>query len=67
MDSTMNRTKKYLAYFGKSFLKDKVALTMILLIIVTLSGIIWAMTLDPKGSETPPAPSPNVTSAYYTY
>ena len=48
MDSTMTRTKKYLAYFAKSFFKDKVAISMILLIVLALVGIIAVAVLPGK-------------------
>lgn len=48
MDTTMNRTKKYLSYFGKSFLKDKIAITMICLILFTIVGIIVVLAKGKK-------------------
>lgn len=48
MDSTLSRTKKYLAYFGKSFFKDKVAISFILLIVLSILGIILVAILPDK-------------------
>jgi len=48
MDSTLNRTKKYLAYFGRSFYRDKIALTLMCLICLTIAGIIAVATLPNK-------------------
>jgi hypothetical protein len=53
MDGTMQRTKKYLAYFGKSFFRDKIAITLILLIILTIIGIIYGK-LHGKDDNSPP-------------
>lgn len=50
MDTTMQRTKKYLVYFGRSFCKDKVAISFMLLILLTICGIIFVATLPAKGS-----------------
>lgn len=47
----MTRTKKYLAYFGRSFLKDKVAITFILLILVCIIGIIVVAILPSKDKK----------------
>ncbi len=52
MDTTMNRTKKYLAYFGKSFFRDKIAITFVLLIVLTLIAIIYAAILPDKNERT---------------
>jgi len=41
MEGTMSRTRKYLAYFGRSFLRDKVALFFLFLIIATIIAIIY--------------------------
>jgi hypothetical protein len=41
MDGTLNRTKKYLAYFGRSFLRDKIAVTLMCLICATIIAIIY--------------------------
>eukprot|EP00347_Sterkiella_histriomuscorum_P010134 403377471 len=48
MDSTMTRTKRYLTYFGRSFFKDKVAVTFLLLILGCLIGIIIVAILPYK-------------------
>jgi hypothetical protein len=48
MDGTLNRTKKYLAYFGRSFFRDKIALTFMCLICLTIVGIIVVATLPDK-------------------
>ncbi len=45
MDGTMNRTKKFLAYFGRSFFKDKIAILLMLLILATIAAIIYVATL----------------------
>jgi len=47
----MSRTKKYLAYFGKSFFKDKVAMSFMILIILTFVGIIYSLTLKNLNDE----------------
>jgi len=52
MDTTMNRTKKYLSYFGKSFLKDKIAITMICLILFTIVGIIVVLAKGKKEDDS---------------
>lgn len=51
MDTTMNRTKKYLGYFGKSFLKDKIAITMICLILFCVVGIIVVLAKGKKEED----------------
>ena len=51
MEGTLGRTKKLVAYFGGSFCKDKVAITLILLILSTLGVFIYALTL-PKLPST---------------
>ena len=51
MDSTLNRTKKYLAYFGRSFFRDKIALTLMCLICATIAGIIVVATLPDKKDQ----------------
>ena len=48
MDSTMTRTKRYLAYFGRGFLRDKVAVTFLLLILACVIGIIVVLVLPSK-------------------
>jgi hypothetical protein len=48
MDTTLGRTKKYLAYFGRSFFRDKVAISFLLLIFLTLCGIIAVAILPNK-------------------
>lgn len=53
MDSTMTRTKKYLAYFGRSFLKDKVAMMFLFLIFVTLISIIVVAIVPSKNNSVP--------------
>ena len=53
LDSTMKRTQKYLNYFGKSFLKDPVTLTMIVLIVLTLIGVIIVQFLPSKEEDKP--------------
>lgn len=46
----MTRTKRYLLYFGRSFLRDKLVLFMLALIIGCLIGIIAVATLPNKGA-----------------
>ena len=41
MESTLERTKRHLKYFRQSFFKDKVAMTLCCLILVTLVAILW--------------------------
>ena len=48
MDGTLNRTKKYLAYFGRSFFRDKIALALMCLICATIVGIIIVARLPNK-------------------
>ena len=69
MDSTLNRTKKYLAYFGKSFFRDKIALTFMLLIFLTLCGVIYVAILPDKssGSNSQPQPSNSTTLLSYGF
>jgi len=52
MDSTMTRTKRYLAYFGRSFFRDKVAISFLLLILATLIGIIIVAIIPEKSSSS---------------
>ena len=52
LDTTMERTKKYLQYFGRSFWRDPVTLTMLFLILATLIGVIVVFTLDDKSKKT---------------
>jgi hypothetical protein len=40
MEGTLSRTKKHLNYFSKSFCMDKVALSLCVMIVLTLGGII---------------------------
>ena len=48
----MTRTKKYLKYFGKNFLKDKIALSITTGIFLAIVGIIIVACLpDKSGSE----------------
>lgn len=51
MDSTMTRTKRHLAYFSKSFLRDKVAISFLLLIVCTIIAIIYVGTLPNKNMK----------------
>ena len=51
MDSTMTRTKRHLAYFGRSFFRDKVALSFLLLIVSTIIAIIYVGTLPDKSTS----------------
>ncbi len=51
MDSTMTRTRRYLAYFGRSFFKDKVALMFLFLIVVTLVAIIIVAAIPDKSGK----------------
>ena len=51
LDSTMERTKKYLQYFGRSFWRDPVTLTMLFLILATIVGIIVVQSLDDKSKK----------------
>ena len=48
MESTMTRTKKYLAYFSLNFCKDKVALSFLLLIVLIICGIVTIAILPEK-------------------
>lgn len=47
----MTRTKRYLAYFGRSFFRDKVALSFLFLIVVTLIGIIIVAIIPAKNKN----------------
>ena len=48
----MTRTKKHLKYFGKNFLKDKIALSITIGILLAIIGIIVVVCLpDQSGSE----------------
>ena len=40
LDSTMQRSRKYLRYFQKSFCADRTAVTLLILIIITIGAII---------------------------
>lgn len=51
MEGTLNRTKKYLAYFGRSFFRDKIALTLMCLICATIVGIIIVARLPDKRAK----------------
>lgn len=51
MDSTMARTKKYLSYFSKSFFNDKVAISFLILIILTSIAIIAVLFMPAKDSK----------------
>jgi hypothetical protein len=53
MDSTMSRTKKYLSYFGKSFFRDKIAITLVILILLAIAGIIYGLTKGKSEDSTP--------------
>ena len=57
MDSTMTRTKRYLAYFGRSFFRDKVAISFLLLIVATLVGIIIVAIIPEKTSTVSSTPT----------
>ena len=48
LEGTMVRTKRYLNYFGKSFCGDKVAITIIIMILLTSGGLIYSLTLPTK-------------------
>lgn len=52
MDGTLNRTKKYLAYFGRSFLRDKIAVTFMCLICATIIAIIYVKIEIPIPEKT---------------
>jgi len=41
----MTRTKKHLKYFGKNFLKDKIALSITIGILLAIIGIIVVVCL----------------------
>jgi hypothetical protein len=66
MDSTMQRTKKYLAYFGKSFLRDKVVITLLVMILCMIGAIIGVACFggnsSSNGSSTTD-PNANTTTA----
>lgn len=72
MDSTMNRTKKYLAYFGKSFLRDKLVISLLILIFCTIGAIIGVACINGDTSDTGSSDSTTnsttnstTTAAYY--
>ncbi len=44
----MTRTKKYLQYFSKSFFNDKVAISFLILIILTSIAIIAVLFMPSK-------------------
>ena len=44
----MSRTKKLVDGFKSNFIKDKVALVLMLLIFVTLCAMVYAFTLEDK-------------------
>jgi hypothetical protein len=50
MEGTLARTKKYLQYFHKSFWNDKVAISFLILIILTIIAII-AVAIMPSKEE----------------
>ena len=49
----MVRSRKYLKYFGKSFCADKTAVTLMVLIVITLLAIIgvWFGVPTPENAE----------------
>jgi hypothetical protein len=47
----MQRTKKYLVYFGRSFCKDKVVLTLLFLILSTIGAIIAVASMSGNSSS----------------
>ena len=49
MEGTLARTKKYLQYFHKSFFNDKVAMSFLFLIVLTVIAIIAVAIMPPKG------------------
>ena len=51
MEGTLARTKKYLQYFHKSFLNDKVAISFLILIVLTLIAIIAVALMDKRGEK----------------
>ena len=51
LDSTLKRTQKYLKYFGKSFCRDPVTLTMMILIVLVLAGVIVVQFLPKKEKD----------------
>lgn len=51
MDGTMDRTKKFLTYFGRSFFRDKIALCFLIMIVLTIAAIIYVAILPNKNSK----------------
>ena len=51
MEGTLQRTKKHLRYFGKSFCKDKIAISLMGLIILTILAIGFVWFYVPDQSE----------------
>lgn len=65
MEGTLVRTKKYLAFFAKSFCTDKVALCLFCLILITAVMIIVALNLSDKVPA--PEPTPVNGTSYLSY
>ena len=48
IENTLSRTRKKVDHFKKSFLTDKIAITLVILIILMISGIIATVFLPSK-------------------
>ena len=47
----MTRTKRYLVYFGRSFCKDKVVVSLLFLIACCIGGIIAVACMGGKSGD----------------
>ena len=50
IESTLSRTKTRIKYFQKSFFRDKIAVTLVVLILITIVGAVTVLILP--GKET---------------
>ena len=48
IESTLSRTKTRIKYFQKSFFNDKIAVTLLLLIVAAIVGAVTALLLPSK-------------------
>ena len=48
LDGTLARTKKHLDFFGKAFCHDKVAITLLILIVGTGAALCYVCTMTSK-------------------